>query len=279
MPPEFFTALLNGASKNQAVGAGKINVLKNAARLGRGRRIEAGSNALGPNHDQLTRLDLALIHRANQIKGAGFRGEHDRVLFLAFRTRNASHGERPKAARVAGGKDSIRANHYQRERAFYAPQGIGHGLRQGVLFGEGDEMNDNFRIAVGLKNRPLRLQTRANVWRIHQISVMCQSHPALIRLHQDGLSVQQRRVAGGRVPRVSDSECAVQLRKHFFGEDVSDQAHRLVGAQSHAIRRDDARRLLATMLQGMQAEIGELLRFRMGVDRDHAALFAEFVGG
>src|ERR1019366_324200 len=54
--------------------------------------------------------------------------------------------------------------------------------------------------------------------------------------------------------------------------------HRLVLAQGLAVGGDDPRRFLTAMLQSMQAEIDELLRLGMGVDGDHAALIAKFVG-
>ena len=44
-----------------------------------------------------------------------------------------------------------------------------------------------------------------------------------------------------------------------------------------AHRLKDARRFLSAMLKRMQAEIGELLRLRMRVDRDHPALFSKFI--
>ena len=68
------------------------------------------------------------------------------------------------------------------------------------------------------------------------------------------------------------------LRQDFLGKDVRDQPHGPVSAQRHAVGGDDARRLLAAMLQRVQAEVSKLLRLRMGVDRYHAALVMKFVG-
>ena len=67
-------------------------------------------------------------------------------------------------------------------------------------------------------------------------------------------------------------------RQDVGGEDVGDQPHGLVQLKTLAVGRGDARRLLPAMLQRVQAEIGELGRFRMAVDGDYAALFAKFVG-
>ncbi len=98
-------------------------------------------------------------------------------------------GQWAEATRIAGGKNSIWADHHQRKRAFNAPKSIGHGFGQSMFFGKSDEVNDHFSIAVGLKDRALRLQARTNFWRIYQISIVRQRHSALIRLHQDGLCV------------------------------------------------------------------------------------------
>ena len=66
-------------------------------------------------------------------------------------------------------------------------------------------------------------------------------------------------------------------RELLLGEDIGDQAHRLVHVQRHAVGADDAGGLLPAMLQGMKAEVGERGRLRMSVDGDYAAFFAKFV--
>ena len=99
-----------------------------------------------------------------------------------------------------------------------------------------------------------------------------------VRLHREGLSVEQGRVPGGRVARVPDGQRAVHLRLDFFGEAVGHQAHRPVGAQGLAVGRDDARRLLPAVLQRMEAEISKFFRLRVGIDRRHSALVMKFVG-
>ena len=186
---EFLPALLYGAPENQAIGTRKVHMLEDAARLRSCRGIQAGNDAFRSNHDQFTRLDFPLVSRTDQIERTGFGSEHNRVLLLAFLLGNASHGQWAEATRIAGGKNSIWADHHQRKRAFNAPKSIGHGFGQSMFFGKSDEVNDHFSIAVGLKDRALRLQARTNFWRIYQISIVRQRHSALIRLHQDGLCV------------------------------------------------------------------------------------------
>ena len=186
-------------------------MLENAARLRGHRRIEARGDAFGSHDHQFARLDLALVGRADQIEGASLGGKYDRVLLLPFEARNSSHGQRTETARIARRKNPIRTEHHQRKRAFDAAQRVGHRVRQSLLFGERDQVNDDFGVAVGLEDRSLGLQAMPNFLRIHQVAVVGQRNHALVRLHHDGLSVEERRIAGGGVTRVPDGQRAVQL--------------------------------------------------------------------
>jgi hypothetical protein len=47
--------------------------------------------------------------------------------------------------------------------------------------------------------------------------------------------------------------------------------------QARAVRRDNAGRLLAAMLELMQPEVGELGSFRVGVDSDHSTFVLKLV--
>ena len=79
------------------------------------------------------------------------------------------------------------------------------------------------------------MPTMPNLVRIYQIAVVRDGHHAFVRLDQYRLSIEQRRIAGRRITRVPDGECSAQMREHFFGEDVGDQAHRFVRVQGHSI--------------------------------------------
>ena len=114
--------------------------------------------------------------------------------------------------------------------------------------------------------------------RIDQVAVVRDGDRAFVRLHQDGLRIEQRGIASRGVARVADGQSAAHLREHIFGEDVGDRAHGLVRARGQAVGGDDAGRFLAAMLQRMQAEVSQLLRLRVREDRDHAALVVKFVG-
>ena len=190
--------------------------------------------------------------------------------------RPMASGRKPRG--IAHGEDAVVAHHHQRKCAFDAPQRIGHGFGQGVLLGKRDQVNDDFGVAVGLKNRALALQPRAHLHGVDQVAVVRHGNRSFVRLHQNRLRIQQRRVSGGRVARVADGQRAAHFREHIFGEDVGHRAHGLVRARSQAIGSDDPRRFLPAMLQRVQPQVSQLLRLRMGEDRHHTALVMKFVG-
>ncbi len=59
---------------------------------------------------------------------------------------------------------------------------------------------------------------------------------------------------------------------------VADQAEPALGMKPLAVEGDDAGRLLAAMLQGVQAERGDRGRIRMAENAEHAAFLAQPVG-
>ncbi len=76
---------------------------------------------------------------------------------------------------------------------------------------------------------------------------------------------------------MADRQLARQLRQDGGCEDVGDMAHGFDAADFPAIAGGDARALLAAMLQGEQAEVAELRRFRIPVDRKNATFVVEFI--
>ena len=142
----------------------------------------------------------------------------------------------------------------------------------------GDELDDDLGIGGGLEVGAVALQARAHVAQVDQVAVVRDGDQALGRFDADGLGIQQRRVAGGRVARVADGHGAGQLGQHVVGEDLRDQAHALDVGQMLAVGGGDAGRLLAAMLQGVEAEIGLAGGVGVAVNGDDAALFVELVG-
>src|SRR6202007_2133911 len=59
------------------------------------------------------------------------------------------------------------------------------------------------------------------------------------------------------------------------GEDVGDEAHGLVAVDLDAVGGGDAGGFLSAMLEGVEAEIGELGGFGMVVNGHHARFFVQ----
>ena len=138
-----------------------------------------------------------------------------------------------------------------------------------------DELNENLGVGGGLKVSALALQARAQIAQVHQVAVVGDGDEALGGIDADGLSVEQRRVAGGGVARVTDGHMSGKLGEYIVRKDFGDQAHAFDVSQMLAVSCGDTGRFLATMLQGIETEIGFAGSIRMAVDGNYAALFAK----
>ena len=74
-----------------------------------------------------------------------------------------------------------------------------------------DELDDDLGVGGGLEVGAVALQPRAHVAEVDQVAVVRDGDEALGGLDADGLRIQQRGVAGGRVARVADGHVAGQL--------------------------------------------------------------------
>src|SRR2546425_4201204 len=146
-----------------------------------------------------------------------------------------------------------------------------------MFLGDRDEMDQHFSITAGLKNRPLRFQPMTNFQCIYQVAIVRQSHHPFVRLHSDGLRIEQRRISRGGITRVSNGQRATQSGQRFFGKDIRHQPHRLVHVQRQPIGGNDSSRLLSPMLQRVKSQIGQRLRLRVPVNRHHSAFFSKFI--
>ena len=97
-------------------------------------------------------------------------------------------------------------------------------------------------------------------------------------LGEERLHVAERGAARGRIAVMADGAVALQPLHHLrLGEIVADQADVALDAELRAVEGDDPRRLLAAMLQRVQAERGQRRRFRVAEDAEDAALLVELV--
>ena len=156
---------------------------------------------------------------------------------------------------------------------------VGDGVDERGRVGVRDQLDDDFGVAGGLEECAFALEAGAHVAEVDQVAVVGDGDEALGGIDADGLGVQQRRVAGGRVAGVADGHFAGQAGEHFVGEDVGDEAHALDVGEIGVVGGGDAGGLLSAMLEGVEREIGLAGGVGMAVDGDDSALFAEFVVG
>ena len=99
-----------------------------------------------------------------------------------------------------------------------------------------------------------------------------------VEVGEQGLHVAQDGVAGGGVAVVAERDVALEPADHIgLVEVVADQAQAALRMEMRAVEGDDAGRLLAAMLQRVQAERGQSRRIVVAEHPEHAALLAEGV--
>ena len=107
---------------------------------------------------------------------------------------------------------------------------------------------------------------------VGQVAVVGQRDRAGLGGPEGGLGVVPGAGAGGGVARVADGEVALERLQRRLVEDLRDQAHVLVDQDLPAVADRDAGRLLAAVLQGVEAVVGQLGDVLTGrPDPEHAA--------
>ena len=91
------------------------------------------------------------------------------------------------------------------------------------------------------------------------------------------LRVLQVRAARGRVADVANRERPRQVPELLLAERVLDEPHGAVREELLPVARDDAGRLLAAVLEGVEPEVGEVGGLGVAVDGEDAALVVEVV--
>src|SRR6267142_279544 len=272
---EHFAASIDAAAEDGAVRAREIDVLENAmlVRLRRG-EVNGFDAGLGDAH-HFAGFDFADILRVEKIEGAGFAG--DDPDFFAFWRNEPAEIERPEAARVADGVKFIGSEHDERVGAFDLIQRVAEGSGKIARGRFGDEMYDNFGVAVCLENRAAMFEFAAPLGGVGEIAVVAERDFSLVAVNHDGLRVEKGFIARGGIARVADGCATGEFIQNVRRENFFDFAHGTVSVEFGAIGRDDAGGFLAAMLERVEAEIDELCRFGMAEDSDDTAVVVEVV--
>src|ERR1700684_4128847 len=102
--------------------------------------------------------------------------------------------------------------------------------------------------------------------------------PTAGEIGEHRLHIAYDRAARGGVANVTDGIGAAQIfHVPVLAENIADQANMAFRYELLAVKGDNARRLLAAMLQSMQAESGKSAGIFMAKHAENAAFFVQFV--
>src|SRR5437879_6434403 len=138
-------------------------------------------------------------------------------------------------------------------------------------------MDDDFGVAVRLKNRAAMFQAATPFGGVGEIAVVAERDFALVAVDHDGLCVEKSFVARSGIARVADGSGAGKFVQNIGRKNFFDFAHGAVGVEFVAVAGDNASGFLATMLKSVEAEVDELCRFGVAEDSDDAAVVVKVV--
>jgi len=268
------------APGDRRIRSGEVDVFEDAAR-GRGGREVLGADAVGVDRHHLARLHLADEGGAHDVERRRLRGDHPAAL-------EPAEYQGPDAVRVAGGVERVLVHEDQGERAAQPGQDL---LRRGLervvgVPGEQRREDRGVRGAALGEFAPLHgavalLDQADEVGSVGEVAVVRQRDRAGRRRPERGLGVVPGAGAGGGVARVPDGEVPLEGVERALVEHLGDQAHVLVDEDLRPVARGDARRLLAPVLQRVEAEVrefGDLLAGRPDPEDAAGVLRALFTG-
>ena len=268
---ELLAEFVHVLAEDAGVLLGEVDVLEDAV----GRRDApaldeepAVQPVLVQPHD-LARLDLADERGPDRIDGAALAG-HD-VAPLG----GLADAQRPNPVRIAGRLDVVGEQEEERVGALQmvenVPQRVGL-----VLVGRlGQQMNDDLGVAGGLEDAAVGLVFVPQQAGVDQVAVVGDRDLSPRVFGQQGLAVLDAGRAGRRIPDVADGDGVLQLLESVraVAKDPHDRAHALVALDALAVAGGDPGRLLPSMLEGVQAEVGLLHRIGVAEDPEQPTLF------
>ena len=204
--------------------------------------------ALGQG-DHLARVHLAHQLGADDVEGAALRGDDEAVVEPAQR-------ERPDPVRVAEGDDRVLGHHHGRVGALQPRHHVGDRVLDQLAAVGGEQGGDDLRVGGAAEVDPALLQLGPELDRVGQVAVVGERHLAAV-VAPDRLRVLPGAAAGGRVAHVADRHVALQRLQLLLVEDLGDQAGVAQGGDVAALAGGDPGRLLAAVLQRVEAEVGE----------------------
>ena len=228
-------------------------------------------DAVGVDHDDLAVLDVAHEFGADDVERAGLRGQ-DRAA-VEF----AEH-QRADAERIARADQLLVGERDQRIGALDLAQRLDEAVDDARPARARREQQHDLGVRGRLADRAVADQFAPQRQAVGEIAVVGDREAAGVEFGEQRLHIAQDRRAGGGIADVADRRGARQpLDRRGAGEMVADQPEPALGMEALAVEGDDAGRLLAAMLQSVQAERGDRRGVGMAEDAEHAAFFAQAV--
>ncbi len=137
----------------------------------------------------------------------------------------------------------------------------------------GHEVDDDFGVHGGLEDGARGLEAAADLPGVGEGAVVADGDHLAAVLHHEGLGVDEHGGAGGGIAHVADGQMPRKLIQECRVEDLGHQPQAPVHADPFAVAGDDAAGLLAPVLEGVEAEVGDAGRVGVAVDAEDAAVF------
>ena len=173
--------------------------------------------------------------------------------------------------------DPVVREQYDGKRATDLTQGIDNASQKRIGPRVGDQMDNDFAVGRGLKDRSIRLEFISQHLRVDQIAVVRKGEIAKGEIDGEGLHVLEILASRGRVPVMPDGHRPGQIPKHRVVVDIRYEAHAFMDMELFAVAGNDPGSFLAAMLQSIEAKVRQIRRFFVSIDPEDGALVVKLV--
>src|SRR5579885_962017 len=137
-------------------------------------------------------------------------------------------------------------------------------------------MDDRLGVGCRLVNGPALDELAAQSERVGEVAIVGKRKAPGAELGEKRLDVAQDGLALRRIADMADSRFAWQaFDRRGLGKMVADEPQAALGIEAVAIEGNDPRRLLASVLQSVEAEVRDSGGIRMAKDAEDSAFFPE----
>ncbi len=235
------------------------------------------------DHHHFAGLELADEGGADHVEGGGLRCQHPPRLELVGGLQ-PTEAQRPEAVRVTDADQPVGVEEHEGEGPFERRHHRQEGLLEvlallppalvGQLGREGPAEQLGHQVAVGgheARQHAGRLPQRRGVG---EVAVVGQTEAGPAHTAEDRLGVYPVARAGGRVAGVPDGQVPAQAAELALVEDRGDETHVLHHGDDVAVAHRHAGRLLAAVLEGVEAVEDEVChRAPRGIYPEDSARF------